>query len=122
MYTESLKSFPKTEVKLKTEKGEAYHIKTDVFKRMMWYAFPGESAWIILTPEQVKEVQEKNRKGIFPKDLKVYHVEEEKPVEIGFDNVVGQDSIARFANTNKNRKKKKKKPKSTSQAPKNEEA
>jgi cell fate regulator YaaT (PSP1 superfamily) len=119
MYTESLKSFPKTEIKLKTEKGEAYHIKTDVFKRMMWYAFPGESAWIILTPEQVKEVQEKNRKGVFPKDLKVYHVEEDKPVEIGFDNVVGQDNIARFANANKNRKKKKKKPKNSPQASNN---
>ena len=108
MYTESLKSFPKTEVKLKTEKGEAYHIKTDVFKRMLWYAYPGESAWIVLTPEQVKEVQEKNKKGVLPKDLKIYHIEEEKPVEIGFDNVVGQDSIGRFSAAKKKKKKKKK--------------
>ena len=56
MYTEALKSFPKSELKLKTEKGEAYHIKTDVFKRMMWYAYPGESAWVVPTPDQVKKI------------------------------------------------------------------
>lgn len=117
MYTESLKSFPKTEVKLKTEKGEAYHIKTDVFKRMLWYAYAGESAWIILSPEQVNEIQEKNKKGIVPKDLKPFNIEGEKPLEIGFDNVVGQDSIARFASK---KKKKKKRPKHSTQAPGNE--
>lgn len=117
MYTESLKSFPKSELKLKTEKGEAYHIKTDVFKRMMWYAYPGESVWVVLTPEQVKNVQELNKKGKVPKDLKQYTVEEEKPIEVGFDNVVGQDSITRFAQ--KNKKRKKKKPKSSSQAANN---
>jgi cell fate regulator YaaT (PSP1 superfamily) len=117
MYTEALKSFPKSELKLKTEKGEAYHIKTDVFKRMMWYAYPGESAWIVLTPDQVKKIQEMNKKGSIPKDLKLYTVEEEKPIEVGFDNVVGQDSITRFAQ--KNKKRKKKKPKSNSQAANN---
>ena len=110
MYTESLKSFPKAELKLKTEKGEAYHIKTDVFKRMMWYAYPEESAWIVLTPDQVKKIQDMNKKGTIPKDLKLYATEEEKPVEVGFDNVVGQDNIARFSQ--KNKKRKKKKPKS----------
>ena len=117
MYTEALKSFPKSELKLKTEKGEAYHIKTDVFKRMMWYAYPGESAWVVLTPDQVKKIQEMNKKGSIPKDLKLYTVEEEKPIEVGFDNVVGQDSITRFAQ--KNKKRKKKKPKSSSQAANN---
>ena len=29
----------------------------------------------------------------------------EKEVEIGYENVVGQDSISRFANTSKNRNK-----------------
>ncbi|NDB33919.1 MAG: hypothetical protein EB023_00920 [Flavobacteriia bacterium] len=117
MYTEALKSFPKSELKLKTEKGEAYHIKTDVFKRMMWYAYPGESAWVVLTPDQVKKIQELNKKGSIPKDLKLYTVEEDKPIEVGFDNVVGQDSITRFAQ--KNKKRKKKKPKSSSQAANN---
>ena len=118
MYTESLKGFPKTELKLKTEKGEAYHVKTDVFKRMMWYAYPGEGALIVLTPEHVKTVQEKNKNGTIPKDLKAYQTEEEKPVEIGFDNVVGQDNIGRFAS--KNKKKKKKKPKQKPEASTNE--
>jgi len=43
MYLEGLSEFPKTDVKLKTQKGIAYHVKTDVFRKMMWYADPWES-------------------------------------------------------------------------------
>ena len=116
MYTEAMKSLPKSEIKLKTENGDAYHVKTDVFKRMMWYAFPGESALIVLTPDQVKKIQNLNKNGTIPRDLKEFAWEEEKEVEIGFDNVVGQDSLNRFENKNRNRKKKKKKPRPQNQS------
>lgn len=110
MYLDAIKSFPKAETKLKTEKGDAFHIKTDVFKKLMWYAFPGEVGLIVLTPERVSKVQEMNKKGVIPKDLKDYLFEEAKEIEVGFENVVGQDSIHRFENKhrkpNKNRKKK----------------
>jgi len=115
MYTEALKSLPKSEVKLKTEKGDAYHVKTDVFKRLMWYAYPGEGALVVLTPEQVRKIQQMNKNGNVPKDLKEFAYEVEREVEIGFENVVGQDSLNRFENKNKNRKKKKKKPRNLSQ-------
>jgi hypothetical protein len=39
----------------------------------------------------------------------------EKEVEIGFENVVGQDSLNRFENKQKTRKKKKKKPRNPNQ-------
>ena len=115
MYTEALKSLPKSEVKLKTEKGDAYHVKTDVFKRLMWYAYPGEGSLVVLTPEQVRKIQQMNKNGNVPKDLKEFAYEVEREVEIGFENVVGQDSLNRFENKNKNRKKKKKKPRNLSQ-------
>jgi len=115
MYTEALKALPKADIKLKTEKGDAYHVKTDVFKHLMWYAYPGEGALVVLTPEQVRKVQQMNKNGNTPRDLKEFAFEVEKEVEIGFDNVVGQDSLNRFENKQKNRKKKKKKPRNPNQ-------
>jgi len=108
MYLDAIKSFPKAETKLKTESGEAIHIKTDVFKRLMWFAIQGENGLIALTPEQVKKIQELNSAGTIPKDLKAFTYVVEKEVEIGYENVVGQDSISRFANTSKNKNKNKK--------------
>lgn len=116
MYTEALKALPKSDIKLKTEKGDAYHVKTDVFKQLLWYAYPGEGALVVLTPDHVRKVQQMNKNGNTPRDLKEFAYEVEKEVEIGFDNVVGQDSLNRFENKQKNRKKKKKKPKNSNQS------
>lgn len=115
MYTEALKALPRADIKLKTEKGDAYHVKTDVFKHLMWYAYPGEGALVVLTPEQVRKIQQMNKNGNIPRDLKEFAYEVEKEVEIGFENVVGQDSLNRFENKQKNRKKKKKKPRNPNQ-------
>ena len=52
-YLDALKSFPKTNIKLKTEKGIAVCQKTDIFKGIMWYAYEGEwMNWFKLTAEQ----------------------------------------------------------------------
>jgi len=109
MYAEALKGMPKTEIKLKTEKGDAYHVKTDVFQRTMWYAYPQDSGLIALTPEQVGKIQTMNKSGKIPKELKEFSVEKEKVVELGYENVVGQDSLTRFENKNSARRKKKRK-------------
>jgi cell fate regulator YaaT (PSP1 superfamily) len=115
MYTEALKALPRADIKLKTEKGDAYHVKTDVFKHLMWYAYPGEGALVVLTPEQARKIQQMNKNGNIPRDLKEFAYEVEKEVEIGFENVVGQDSLNRFENKQKTRKKKKKKPRNPNQ-------
>jgi hypothetical protein len=95
MYLDAIKSFPKTDTKLHTEKGDAFHIKTDVFKRIIWYAYPGEMGTIALSPERVAEIKKLNKDGVKPKDLLEF-VKVEKVVEIGYQNVVGQDSVNRF--------------------------
>jgi cell fate regulator YaaT (PSP1 superfamily) len=113
MYLDAIRSFPKTETKLLTEKGDAYHVKTDVFKRVMWYAYQGENGLISLSPERVKEVMRLNKNGEKPKELAEF-IFTEKVVEIGYSNVVGQDSVNRFEknfvkkknNNNRNKKKK----------------
>jgi len=112
MYLDSIKSFPKPETRLHTEKGDAFHFKTDVFKRLMWYGYQGENGLIALTPERVKEIVKLNKEGVKPKDLKDFEIVEQKEVEVGYSNVVGQDSVNRFEKNftkskNQNRKKKK---------------
>lgn len=114
MYLESIKSFPSTDTRLQTEKGTAFHIKTDVFKRQMWYAYEGDAGigagLTALSPERVREISQMNAKGKKPVDLKAYEeiVVRQEP---DYDNVVGQDSLNRFDSTfSKNKKRKKKKP------------
>ena len=106
-YLESLKTFPKKEIKLKTLKGDAYHVKTDVFKGTMWYAFRGESELYPMTPKRVKEIIESNKNGKKPSDLKDYQIQETiVEEEVGYSNVVGQDSVSRFEKSFKKPKKK----------------
>lgn len=108
MYLDAIKAFPKSDVRLQTEIGNAYHVKTDVFKRQMWFAYEGNSAsgLIAMTPERVREIVRMNREEKKPKELNEYvHVEVKEP---DYTNVVGQDSLNRFEHTFKNKKKKKK--------------
>jgi cell fate regulator YaaT (PSP1 superfamily) len=108
MYLDEIKSFPKTDTRLKTEKGNAYHIKTDVFKRQMWYAYEGDNSGLVaLSPERVREVAKMNADGKKPFEL----VEFKEVVEVkapDYSNVVGQDSLNRFEHAFKAKKKKKK--------------
>lgn len=125
MYLDGLKAFPKGDVKLRTEKGTAVHIKTDVFKKQMWYAYEGEagigSGLIPLHPDQVRDIIRKNKDGQKPMDLNEYIVVEEKEVT-DYTNVVGQDSLNRFEHIFKTKKNKRRpnKSKQNNQNPKNE--
>lgn len=110
MYLDAIKSFPKSDTRLQTEKGSAVHIKTDVFKRQMWYAYEGAvgigSGLIALEPERVREIIKLNKEGIKPKELTEF-VERVVVKEPDYGNVVGQDSLNRFEHAFKTKKKKK---------------
>jgi len=113
MYLEELKSFPKHDTKIYTEKGMAYHVKTDVFKHQMWYAYAkgvsSDSDLIPLSPEQVKEIVALNKEGVKPKDLSEYAPKEHVEVQQEYENVVGQDSLERFEHIFKSKKRKRNK-------------
>lgn len=110
-YLESIRSFPKADIRLHTEKGSAHHIKTDVFKQQMWYVYEGDAAigsgLIALSPERVREIIKMNREGSKPKEL-IEFTAEIKIKEPDYSNVVGQDSLTRFEHAFKSKKKKKK--------------
>ena len=110
MYLDALKAFPKGDLKLRTEKGTAMHVKTDVFKQEMWYAFDdgkgSGSSLVALKPDRVREIIRMNKDDKKPFDLSSFMevVEVAKP---DYTNVVGQDDLKRFEHTFKKKKKKK---------------
>jgi cell fate regulator YaaT (PSP1 superfamily) len=96
-YLDALKGFPKTDIKLQTEKGTAVCQKTDIFKGYMWYAYEGEwMNWHKITNVQANEIIEinKDRKKII--SLEEYASEIVEDTKNEFENVVGQDSLTRF--------------------------
>ena len=97
-YRKALKHFPKTEIKLHTEKGIAVCQKVDIFKGHMWYAYKGEwMTWHLLSNEQAIEIIRKNRAKEPVTSLEEFALDlSPKQEEKVFENVVGQDSLSRF--------------------------
>jgi cell fate regulator YaaT (PSP1 superfamily) len=107
-YMDALKHIPENVNVLKTERGDARLQKTDIFKKLMWFSYPGEEAWVPLPLTRVKEVQQMNRAGTIPADLGEVIEIETKPVKIlDYENVVGQDSLTRLDERSRNKKKNK---------------
>jgi cell fate regulator YaaT (PSP1 superfamily) len=98
-YMDALKDFPEVNnVKLETNRGRAFHQKTDIFRRTMFFSYTDEpDNFIPLTVDRVKEVMEMNKNGVKPEDLSIKIITpkiiEKKP---DYENVVGQDSLTRF--------------------------
>lgn len=99
-YLDALKEFPDMDGKrLKTQRGDAFLQKTDIFGRTMWFSYRDEPGVLIpVAIEKVKEILEANSRNEIPSDLKpmVKVAEKLLAVEPNFENVVGQDSLTRF--------------------------
>ena len=116
-YLDALKAFPKQDVVLKTEKGEAVFVKMDIFKKHLWYTYKEERfKWFRLTLEQVQEIIDLNKNNEKSLSLEEYESDVEIIDEVSFEDAAGQDSLTRFdaPKTSKrrknNRNKRKKKP------------
>ena len=114
-YIDAVKDFADTNIKLELQNGYAKHVKTDIFKRIMWYSFVpnerkegfqfGSDAWIQLSIERVNEIIEMNKQGIKPGELKTDIEIAFKEISHDYENVVGQDSITRLDKKKKHKKK-----------------
>lgn len=110
-YLDALKDFPEVNnTRLETEKGRAFHQKTDIFGRTMFFSYTDEpDNFIALSVDRVKEVMEMNKNGVKPAELEVkteIRMVEKRP---DYENVVGQDSLTRFDKTKKPKHKNNKK-------------
>lgn len=105
-YMDALKDIPNDIDRLETKKGIARLQKTDIFRRLMWFSYPGDENWIPLEIEQVRSIANGNKNGAKPEDL--VELKEEvtvaKPVTYDYENVVGQDSLTRLDEKGKKKK------------------
>ena len=106
-YLDALQEFPKTDVKLQTDKGPAVCQKTDIFKGLMWFSYLKDGMnWHELKVSKVNEIIAINKKGDKVATLEEFKeevfVDLEKEI---YSNVVGQDSLTRFDQPKRSNKK-----------------
>ena len=103
-YLDALKGMPDTDTKLQTKTGEAYCQKIDIFKQVMWFAYPSNSAnWYKIEVAQVKEILALNKQGQVIDNIEDYVAEDENTVSV--QNVATtEDSLSRFDEPKRRRK------------------
>ncbi|MBS1949370.1 MAG: Signal peptidase-like protein [Bacteroidetes bacterium] len=106
-YMEALKFIPEIASPLLTEKGEAKHQKTDIFRKLMWFAYKEENNWYALNVDRVNEILELNRQGKKPATLELNEEEAKIPVATLNNDLAKLDK--KFQNRGKNRNRNKRK-------------
>lgn len=97
-YLEAWKEFPENDnVTLEFASGPYRQVKTDILKRLMWFApiqeFGGE--WVSFNVNQVKDYLQQNQQGVKP-SLVVMAKKETIKVDLDFKNDMGVDSLTRL--------------------------
>jgi cell fate regulator YaaT (PSP1 superfamily) len=96
-YVDALKEFPGVDLILKTKKGEAFHQKTDIFQKLMWYSYANDpSSYMAIPLDKVLQILDENKQGKLPDKLEDFSFISEQKSD--FENVVGQDDLTRFDN------------------------
>lgn len=107
-YMEALNDIPNID-RLKTKAGEAKLQKTDIFRKIMWFSFEGESDWHPLEAGRVKEIIKLNKKGELPENLTTDTIEL-KPLTRTLNSDLEQMDKKFRKKSSNSRSKKKKKP------------
>ncbi len=96
-YMDALKKFPKGVDYIKTKRGKAALIKTDIFKGIMYYGYTDEktrSPMVALDIERVKSIQRMNKSGEFPDQLiersAQIEIDSNQEKEIEYADVTGE--------------------------------
>lgn len=97
VYVDAQNKLPFVKDPLEFADGPAWLVKTDILQGMMLYSYDKNSlnSMYPLSAEQVKKIQELNRKGVKPKSLQDMQASEANE-NTEFVSAVGDDSISRF--------------------------
>ncbi|MDP2187613.1 MAG: regulatory iron-sulfur-containing complex subunit RicT [Sphingobacteriaceae bacterium] len=116
-YMDALQAFPKDAKTLQTETATYELVKTDIFKRQMWYQIQGKPGEFVdmnavpLSIEQAVEVRAMNKEGVKPATLEALVIESEVDAYVEPDfEVHNEDKLDRFDANRRSGNKKKKKP------------
>lgn len=104
VYVDAQAKMPKVTEPLQFEDGEAFLMKTDILKGMMWFSYDPKSManMIALNNKEVKEIIALNKRGV-KAPTQMHNNLGEKNSE--FMSAAGEESISRFDNDNRKRKK-----------------
>lgn len=105
-YLDALQHFPDNCDVLQVAKGNAFLIKKDIFKNLMWYTLPDSNKQYPLSLDRVIKIKSLNQQGIKPDDLEPVEVVSSKPREMEPENVelVGQISLRTLEKAEKKKK------------------
>jgi hypothetical protein len=114
-YLDALQDFPDDVDVLKTRKGRATMVKTDIFKRLIFYAYEverGKSNIVAVPVDRIKEIKAMNQKGEFPEELVLpdRDVNGEEIVEMDFEDVTGAVELPEEKRRKKKRRKSRNRP------------
>ena len=105
VYLDAQSRIPQVNAPLEFMDGQAWLVKVDVLKGIMWFSYEQGNAKVTpLTVEEVRRIKAANQKGSKPATM----LKDSDSGDIGFVSSIGDDSIDRF--DKKKKKKKKKKP------------
>ena len=107
-YIDALSHFPSSSTILNTEKGKAFCIKIDVFKKRMWFAYVDNSMlWYDLDIEEVKKLIAINKQGDKIPPLEELKSQNISSIPNGAD-LIQENSIDRFEKKKNSHKRQKK--------------
>ena len=93
-YLDALQHFPDNCDILQVKKGNAFLIKKDIFKNLMWYTLPDSNKQYPLSIERVRKIKSLNHQGIIPDELEPVELSSKtKETEPEFVELVGQISL-----------------------------
>ncbi|NNE30244.1 MAG: hypothetical protein HKN16_11440 [Saprospiraceae bacterium] len=119
-YMDALEDFPKNADVLQTEAGAAHLIKTNIFKRLMFYAYRNDKVkgrLYVLPIEQVQKVLDMNAEGKIPQEIGHFQLE---LAEMGDDPEMETDDLTgviELPPEEKRRKKRRKRPQRKNRKP-----
>ncbi|HMK24674.1 MAG TPA: regulatory iron-sulfur-containing complex subunit RicT [Chitinophagaceae bacterium] len=94
-YLDALQHFPDNCDVIQVAKGNAFLIKKDIFKNLMWYTLPDSNKQYPLTIDRVKKIKTQNLEGVIPDELGAVDIisSKTKEEEPEFVELVGQISL-----------------------------
>ena len=105
-YLDALQHFPENCDVLQVAKGNAFLIKKDIFKNLMWYTLPDSNKQYPLSLERVRKIKSQNQQGIRPEELEPVDLSASKTTEKEPEMVelVGQISLRTLEKAEKKKK------------------
>lgn len=110
IYLDAISKFPDSSIPLKTKKGTALFVKTDIFRSLMWYSYDNErdNEMYALSADSVKEIIAMNERNELPEKIEDYKMElmsktTEVASDMEFDMSILTDRLDRIEQSKEDR-------------------